>query len=201
MKRANQTDCAPFREQASAWLDAEAHDAARLQEHLAACGACRSHVEALRALSARFAAVRDGRTSRALEHGVGDEAASDLWPRIEARVRVDQRPAKRVALRAAAALLGCAPTAALLGWLDAGSEPGRASVVSGASTALGADAGVHDPWPAALREPSVDLAWRRAPEQRLLAAFDRSPAARSDHEHGEGAGDANAAQEPLEERR
>lgn len=192
MKRANETDCAVFREQASAWLDAEAHDAPRLQEHLATCSACRAHTDALRALSARFAAATDVAGS------------SDLWPRIALRVRAEQRPTRRVALRAAAAVLGCAPTAALLGWLDSGSGAWHASTARDASMmsgASGAGASAHDPWPAALREPSVDLAWRSAPEQRLLAAFDPRAAARRDHENDEGVGNAELREEGREERR
>lgn len=145
--------CDSARLQASAWKDGEAPASQALESHLESCDACRSHVEELSALSARLAPLR------------GAEPVADLWPGIRARAAVAARaesPWNQRMKRIAAALIGCAGTAALLEAASAmGRDPARAELAR------------HGQWPAALHEESsAALELRAAPEQRLLASID-----------------------------
>lgn len=147
--------CDSARLQASAWKDGEAPASKALESHLDSCDDCRRHVEQLRALSARLAPLRS------------TEPAADLWPEIRARAVAAARaknPWNQRLLRLAAALVGCAGTAALLEVASSMErEPARGEVAR------------HGQWPAALHEESpAALELRDAPEQRLLASIDRN---------------------------
>lgn len=145
--------CASMRLQASAWIDGELSESTQLEAHLAQCGGCRALVEELHTTKTLLAPLR------------AEEAAADLWPLIRARTL----PAPVVAARAsfpwsrmAAALIGCAGTAALL---DAAGRP-PAAPDSSSTVAL---------WPTALHaQHATSNELQSAPEQRLLAAIDSS---------------------------
>jgi hypothetical protein len=148
-------DCADARVQASAWLDGEWPSSDALASHLLACDDCRAHVEDLRALSARLAPLRF------------ETPEPDLWPALAQRAIAARSrrapPWRTIAQRAAAALVGCAGTAALL----QATEGGPAN-----------DAASPDPrpkWPTALHGGSEGAeAIRTTLEQHLLAALERT---------------------------
>ena len=146
--------CASMRLQASAWIDGELSELAQLESHLAQCGACRAHVEDLRATKTLLAPLR------------AEAAAADLWPLIRARTQPASAVAARGSIpwsRMAAALVGCAGTAALL---NAAVQPSEARNPA-SDLAL---------WPAALHaQHAAAGGLHAAPEKRLLAAFDPTP--------------------------
>lgn len=145
--------CDRARLEASAWCDGEAVASRALEAHLENCAACRRHVEALREWSARLLPLRYA------------EPVADLWPLIRARTQTSQASPANWSLgirRIAAALIGCAGTAALL--------EAASSMEHGAARAPVAS---HEQWPAALHEQgSTALELRDSPEQRLLASLD-----------------------------
>lgn len=146
--------CDSARLQASAWIDGEWPASSVLVAHLEGCDECRGHVETLRALSARLAGLRAA------------EPEADLWPSIAARARAAaRRPQQGIqrARRIAAALIGCAITAALL----------EAASLLLTQATRGNAVAQRAAWPAALHQESN--AFRElssAPEQRLLASID-----------------------------
>ncbi len=147
--------CDSARLQASAWKDGEAPASKTLESHLENCEDCRRHIEQLRALSARLAPLRSA------------ELVADLWPGIHARAVAAARakkPWNQRLQRIAAALIGCAGTAAMLEVASSlGREPVRGEVAR------------HGQWPAALHgESPAALELRDVPEQRLLASIDRN---------------------------
>lgn len=149
----NAAACAPMRLQASAWIDGELPEPAQLEAHLARCGACRAHVEELRATKTLLAPLRAG------------EAHADLWPRIRARTKPAAPVASRGSFpwsRMAAALIGCAGTAALL------NAAARLSEAPDPAAGLAL-------WPAALHaQHAAENQLQSTPERRLLAAIDPS---------------------------
>ena len=150
---AESVPCDRARLWASAWIDGEAPASQALESHLASCDACLQHVEQLRAMNARLAPLR------------GAEPVADLWPGIRARTAAGasaQRPWNQRLSRIAAALIGCAGTAALLEFASStGGEPVRGELAR------------RGQWPAALHEASPEaFELREAPEQRLLASID-----------------------------
>ncbi|MEO6707967.1 MAG: hypothetical protein ABI054_14650 [Planctomycetota bacterium] len=151
--------CSRARLEASAWIDDELPAARLLLAHLEACGACRDHASQLRALRERLAPLQ------------ACEPVADLWPRIAARAASSAPVARGWSLRlryAAAVFVGFAVTAGLLELASRWKPPAPQRF---------ADALPR--WPAALHEDPVDVeALRTAPEQLLLASFDRTPRTR-----------------------
>jgi hypothetical protein len=110
-------DCSRARELTSARCDGELPDERELERHLADCEPCRVFAGELRTVRREFAELADG-------------SAPDLWPRIASSARTAGRPQPRrpqprrlqprrlqprdMLLRAAAALVGCVGTLALL---------------------------------------------------------------------------------------
>jgi hypothetical protein len=152
-------NCEAARLQASAWIDAELQDERALHEHLNGCAACRAHAQALREAQALFEPLRN------------EEPVADLWPQIQARAnsltaRKTQAQTPRAHwARAAAALLGCAGTAALLHAASRAAESRDAPDIAHLSELLHGQ----------MHRPALEA----LPEQRLLAAIENARAAPS----------------------
>ncbi|HTF91022.1 MAG TPA: zf-HC2 domain-containing protein [Planctomycetota bacterium] len=148
--------CSRARLEASAWIDGELPDASEFLTHLETCGACRDHAEQLRVLRERLEPLR------------ACEPVADLWPRIAARAASTAPAARGWSLRlryAAALFVGFAVTAGLLELASRWNHPEQKRFAESSPR-----------WPAALHEDPTDAeALRTAPEQRLLASFDRTP--------------------------
>lgn len=147
--------CEQARFHASAWLDGELADERMLSTHLQRCEPCRAQVEELRATQALFAPARAG------------SPVADLWPLVRARLQAQSAvpPARVPWSRIAAVLLGFAGMATLLqaasqSAVDRQPAPARAAT----------------PWSLVLHAQHTSVrAMDSAPEQRLLAALERTP--------------------------
>lgn len=165
--------CADARLAASAWLDGEEPASAKLTRHLESCADCRAHLDDLRALAERLDALRDGPWDVSAARAPASTGAPgpDLWPGIAARASAAGRARRAwrpVALRAAAALIGCAGTAAMLQVLARGESLSSSVPPSVSQTGLPA-------WDAPLRaDRDGPVALRGSLEQHLVAALERT---------------------------